>query len=609
MSEGSLQISVDPSAPRPKAKKPRARDQVLDALQPRANDPDAVFSAPPTDLLDVELCLSAWRLRLTEQFDELLCLPHLRGVQRLDYQVETVLKVLRRLRGRALLADEVGLGKTVESGMLVKEMLLRGMASRALVLVPSALVGQWTEELREKFQISARSTDEPQFRSGDPLSAWKKPGVLVASLHLAKLERHAPHVAAVPWDLVAIDEAHHVKNRNTAGWRLINQLKSRYLLLITATPVETGLEELYNLITLLKPGQLSTPAEFKKRFISTGDPLSPKNGEGLRSLLGEVMVRNTRARAGLSVALPPRFAQTLVVEPTEAEQVLYQAILTEVRRCAEAPATRRLGLRFLMEAAGSSPQAALHTLTRAGSEDPSSESEPGGVAPNKPVLRELARVAASAPSRKMGRLLEVIAQSSGKVVVFTRFKATLEALSQTLEAHQIPWVAFHGGMSGPEKDQAVHTFREHARVLLCTEVGGEGRNLQFANVLVNFDLPWNPMKIEQRIGRLHRIGQQQEVHIFSLCNARSAEERILDVLERRIHLFELVIGEIDLILGRALGEKEFDERVFDLYTSSRDETSLHEGFEALAADLVRARSGYEQVKKLDQKLFAEDFET
>jgi SNF2 family DNA or RNA helicase len=570
------------------------------------------LSPSPTSLLDVELCVAAWRLRLTEQFDELLCLPHLRGVQRLDYQVETVLKVLRMLRGRALLADEVGLGKTIEASMLIKEMLLRGMARRVLVLVPSALVGQWTEELREKFQLPARSTDLPAFRSQDPAPAWREPGVLVASLHLARLERHARLVAEVPWDLVAVDEAHHVKNRATAGWRLINQLQSRFLLLITATPVETDLEELYNLITLLKPGQLSTPADFRKRFVSAGDPLNPKNRERLRALLSEVMVRNTRARAGLSVTLPPRFARTLVVEPTPAEQALYQAIVEEVRRRATAPAATRRSLRFLMEAAGSSPHAALHSLLRPGAsetEEPPAPQDAAGAPPGASRLVELARAAAALPSRKTERLLEVLAQGQDKVVVFSRFKATLQALAQALEERHVGFVTFHGGMSGPEKDQAVQRFREQARVLLATEVGGEGRNLQFAHVLVNFDLPWNPMKIEQRIGRLHRIGQRHEVHILSLCSAHSAEERILDVLDRRIHLFELVVGEVDLILGRALGEQEFDERVFDIYASTRDEAALKREFEALAEELTRARRGYEQVKALDAKLFAEDYET
>ena len=577
--------------------------------------PEFVFGAPPASLLDVDLCVAAWRLRLTEQFDELLCLSHLRGVERLDYQVETVLKVLRLLRGRALLADEVGLGKTIEASMLVKEMLLRGMASRVLILVPSALVGQWAEELGEKFQIAARSTDQPAFRGRSSAPPWHEPGVLVASLHMAKLERHAPSVAGVPWDLVVVDEAHHLKSRSTAGWRLVNQLKSRFLLLLTATPVETDLEELYNLITLLQPGQLSTPADFKRRFVAAGDPLSPKNREGLRALLSEVMVRNTRARAGLSVALPPRFAQTIVVEPTGAERALYEAIVAEVRRLQDAPAAARGGLRFLMEAAGSSAQAALHALLRAprpGDDDQGDDDDRvsgDAAAAGEPSLLRLARAAAAAPARKTERLLEVLARTPAKVVVFSRFKATLAALAQALEARGLAFASFHGGMSGPEKDRAVETFRDQARVLLATEVGGEGRNLQFASVLVNYDLPWNPMKIEQRIGRLHRIGQQHEVQIVSLCNAHSAEERILEVLDRRIHLFELVVGEVDLILGRALSEKEFDERVFDIYATTRDEAAVHQEFEALADDLARARRSYEQIRELDAELFAEDFET
>jgi SNF2 family DNA or RNA helicase len=585
---------------------------IMDSISP---PPEFVFGEPPASLLDVELCVAAWRLRLTEQFDELLCLAHLRGVERFDYQVETVLKVLRLLRGRALLADEVGLGKTIEASMLVKEMLLRGMANRVLILVPSALVGQWTEELREKFQIAARSTDQSAFRGRSSAPPWHEPGVLVASLHLAKRERHATAVAGVPWDLVVVDEAHHVKNRSTAGWRLVNQLKSRFLLLLTATPVETDLEELYNLITLLQPGQLSTPADFKKRFVSAGDPLRPKNREGLRALLSEVMVRNTRARAGLSVALPPRFARTIVVEPTDAERALYEAIVAEVRRVDTAPAATRGGLRFLMEAAGSSAQAALHALQRAsptgdsGHGDGDHASGEEAAVAGSAVLLRLARAAAAVPARKTERLLDVLDRTPAKVVVFSRFKATLAALAQELEAHGLSFASFHGGMSGPEKDRAVENFRNQARVLLATEVGGEGRNLQFASVLVNYDLPWNPMKIEQRIGRLHRIGQQHEVQIVSLCNAHSAEERILDVLDRRIHLFELVVGEVDLILGRALDEKEFDERVFDIYASTRDEAAVHQEFEALADDLARARRSYDQIKELDDKLFAEDFET
>jgi superfamily II DNA/RNA helicase len=145
--------------------------------------------------------------------------------------------------------------------------------------------------------------------------------------------------------------------------------------------------------------------------------------------------------------------------------------------------------------------------------------------------------------------------------------------------------------------------------MLATEVGGEGRNLQFANVLINYDLPWNPMKIEQRIGRLHRIGQMREVRVFSLCAKGTAEERILEVLERRIHLFELVIGEVDLILGKALDEREFEDRIFEIYARTTGEAEVAAGFEQLASELESARAQYERVKALDEALFRRDFET
>ena len=251
-------------------------------------------------LEDVALALDAWRLKLTDQFDELLCLSRMKDVRRLDYQVETVHRVLRTFRGRALLADEVGLGKTIEAGMLISEYLLRGMARTVLVVCPAALVGQWRSELTDKFAIEVQSTDESSFRT-NPEAAWPgggEPRVVVASLQTVRAARHAELVRSQRWDLLVVDEAHHVKNRTTAGYKLLDSLKSRFLLLLTATPVENDLEELYNLVTLLKPGQLATPAAFKRQFVEKGDPFSPRNRERLRELLGEVMVRNTRALAG-----------------------------------------------------------------------------------------------------------------------------------------------------------------------------------------------------------------------------------------------------------------------------------------------------------------------
>ncbi len=569
------------------------------------------LGSAPASLERLELSLAAWRLRLRDQFDELLCLSRLSQLRKLDYQVETVLKVLRTFRGRALLADEVGLGKTIEAGMLITEFLLRGMARRMLVIAPAALVGQWQAELREKFDLCARTTDEPVFRS-DPEAAWSEvSGVVVASLQLVRSARHETLVREQKWDLVVVDEAHHIKNRATAGYQLVDALKSRYLLLLTATPVENSLDELYNLVTLLRPGQLATPAAFRRQFLAKGDPFSPTNREKLRALLGEVMIRNTRALAGRAIDLPPRFAQTVVIEPLEAERRLYELVLRAVRE-ATPSGEGRMALRLLLEQAGSSPEAVRDALERA-------SEQRGQKLPFARELHALARAACATKSSKLSRLIELVRalpaigadtpRSDSKVLVFTRFRATLDAISQGLTQAGVAHALFQGGMSGPDKDEAVARFREQVPVMVATEVGGEGRNLQFANVLVNYDLPWNPMKIEQRIGRVHRIGQTREVHVYSFCARGSAEDRILEVLDRRIHLFELVIGEMDLILGRSLEEREFEERIFEIFARARGDAEVASGFAALGDELARARADYEKVKALDEALFRRDFET
>jgi superfamily II DNA/RNA helicase len=144
-------------------------------------------------------------------------------------------------------------------------------------------------------------------------------------------------------------------------------------------------------------------------------------------------------------------------------------------------------------------------------------------------------------------------------------------------------------------------------VLLGTGIGGEGHNLQFCHVMINFDLPWNPMEIEQRIGRIHRIGQEKEVQIYNFCQSGSIEDHILNVLDRKINMFELVVGEVDMILGRLQDEKDFAEMVFEIWTHNAGDRERQEAFDALGTRLKRARNAYEKSKELDEKLFQEDF--
>ncbi|HEX5752982.1 MAG TPA: SNF2-related protein [Archangium sp.] len=571
-------------------------------LAPQALGP--LLTHPRDSVACVAHTLRAHALAAAEQFEELLAFSSLQGVEPHTYQLETVRRVLRQHRGRALLADEVGLGKTVEALMVLREYQLRGMVRRVLVLVPPALVLQWKGELAGKAGLEAlASTDLPP--GTPPESFWGREGVLIASLALARGARHAPLVQAQPWDLVIVDEAHHVKNRRTLAWKLVDGLKSRFLLLLTATPVENDLEEVYNLVTLLRPGQLATPADFRRQYVDPKDPTSPRNREKLRRLLSEVLIRNTRARCGLK--LPPRYVTTVAVEPLEAERALYAEVVDFLRRHA-GEARARLSASTLLLEAGSSPHAVRATLERQRERRSSGED----VLPS-PLARELERLGRCAgavrESAKARALVDILRAHREQVLVFSRYRETLGYVEQVLEEAGVPREVVHGGMSQAHKHAALERFRGGAvPVLLATDVGSEGHNLQACHVLVNFDLPWNPMVIEQRIGRLHRFGQTQEVRVYNLCARGTAEDRVLDVLDRRIHLFELVVGEMDMVLGNLADERDLEERILSIYAESRGEDEVARAFETIAEELARARGQYERTQALDAALFGKDFE-
>ncbi|MGD8769070.1 MAG: SNF2-related protein [Desulfobacterales bacterium] len=545
------------------------------------------------------LTLEGYQIRFKESFENLICLVNLQGVRSLWYQEETARKVLKRFRGRALLSDEVGLGKTIEASIVLKEYIQRGMVKSALILTPTSLVSQWKEELREKFGLDFPSTDDPDCRSQRD-GFWQKPFVL-ASINLAKSRKNFSQVTEREYDMVIVDEAHHLKNRSTLNWKLVNALKKRFLLLLTATPVENNLMELYNLITLLKPGQLKTSSEFRKEFMTQGDPTDPQNRRRLKTLLGEVMIRNTRALANLG--LPPRFAHTIRVDPSRSEKELYERITGLVQDVSATDGTgRKLLLKNLLAKAGSSPYAVNTTLSRM-------LSKKDLLLDHQKKIQAINNLCRSMnDTRKSRMLLELIRSSSEKIIIFVKYLGTLEHLSDFLSWNKIPHALFHGGLNNRSKDEQINRFKEEANILLTTEIGGEGRNLQFCHQMINYDLPWNPMKIEQRIGRIHRIGQDKEVTIYNLCAAGSAEDYILEVLDKKINMFELVIGEIDMILGRVRGEKEFSDMVYDIWIQSVSEAQRKKGFDQLATRLKRSKAGYEKTKALDEKLFGENYE-
>ena len=533
-----------------------------------------------------------FNLSLMADYDSLVCLPTLTTIDKHWYQIETARKVLRQLGGRALLADEVGLGKTIESGLILSEYLARGMIQSILVLTPASLVSQWQQELAEKFNVDCLTTDDKQIQQ-NPLEFWTSFDRIIASLNTAKSPKHYPHVTKRNWDLVIVDEAHHLKNRSTLNWKLVNALNKRFILMLTATPVQNSLVELFNLLTLLKPGLLKTEAAFKKEYVSSNNGRVPKNPEKLRQLMREVMVRNTRSL--VDVQLPKRFATTITVTPSSSEQKLYQD-LTNFLRATDLNLDKFSRTNLLMRA-GSSSRALTESLKNLAKRLQCDE------------LKILIRRAAQIKQvEKALALVDLLKQSQQKTIVFTTHKATSAYLAETFLDAGIPFAEFLGDMSLKQKDAAIDAFRDSVSVLLASETGGEGRNIQFANCIVNYDLPWNPMKIEQRIGRIHRIGQTQDVFIFNFCLKDSIEEYILQILHDKINMFELVVGEIETILGNVDDDFDFSEVVMDIWLKHQTPTLLNSAFEQLADELVQAKDKYRVSSELDEQIFGADFE-
>ena len=194
-----------------------------------------------------------------------------------------------------------------------------------------------------------------------------------------------------------------------------------------------------------------------------------------------------------------------------------------------------------------------------------------------------------------------------KLVIFTQFRATQDMLQRRLIAAGHEVAVFHGGLSRLEKEAAIARFRGPARLLLATEAGSEGRNLQFAHAVCNFDLPWNPMKIEQRIGRLSRIGQTHDVHVFNLVAEGTVEAALLHLLEAKLNMFELVIGEIDMILGNLDDEREFQEVIADVWAEAADTGDFARRMDELGNRLLAAKKAYFEQRSHDDKIFGDRF--
>ena len=527
-----------------------------------------------------KLRLQAEEIKLSPGFDELLSLD-LNNIDEYPHQTEAVFTALRRMRGRALLADEVGLGKTIEAGIILKELLMRGLAKKILILVPASLTMQWQQEMETKFDI--------EFVIANSVDDWTNEKV-IASIDLAKRPEHAKEIVAQSYDMLMVDEAHRLRNRTSLAWKFVNSIKRKYILLITATPVHNDLSELYSLVTLLKPGLLKTYRSFRERYIDSNNPLEPHNWTELKKLLSEVMIRNRRR--SVSVKFPPRTAYTYNVKLSDEEQKLNAAIFNFTRNSNQS-ASDLLILSILQREVCSSAAAVKSTLDRLCESD--------DLLPEKKILIEqIAQLAGSVQTTsKVDAVCKIIEKAQDKVIIFTEFIESQKIIMNRLKERGIAVVEFNGGLTSAEKNQVIKEFQDNAQVLVSTESGGEGRNLQFCNVMINYDLPWNPMLIEQRIGRIHRLGQTREVFVFNLAAQDTIEAYILDLLANKIKMFELVIGELDLILGNIETKDTFEGMLRKIWLESKDNNELKKKLSDFGKTIDDARKRFGEIKEAD----------
>ncbi|MBU7320700.1 DEAD/DEAH box helicase [Paenibacillus oleatilyticus] len=544
-------------------------------------------NGPWDDWTMFRLAEEAEQSGLIRSFDELQCLSHLPNLVPMDHQIDTAKKVLTEMRGRAILADEVGLGKTIEAGLILKEYMIRGLVRKVLILVPASLVLQWVRELNQKFGISAVAQKKEYM--------WAANDVVVASMDTAKRDPHRDIVLGLEYDMLIVDEAHKLKNKKTTNYQFINELRKKYCLLLTATPVQNDLKELYNLITLLKPGQLGGQGSFQANFVV--DKRIPKNEEQLQHELSKVMIRNRRSDG--NVNFTKRIVRNIPLRLSPEEQALYDGVTNFVRgRYEESGGDigSILSLVTLQREVCSSRDAVFITLVNLFKKTEENS-------PLRAKIWELVELIRSIKANtKAEKVMELIGDIGEKVIIFTEYRASQEYLLQYLKDRKISAVPYRGGMNRGKKDWMMDLFRNRAQVLIATEAGGEGINLQFCHHMINFDLPWNPMRVEQRIGRVHRLGQQEDVKIYNLSTLGTIEEHILSLLHEKINMFELVIGELDTILERFEKKTSLESHLAKMILSSRSQEDIRRQLDELGRSFTVARSEVEQESQESTRL-------
>lgn len=596
------------------------------------------------------------------------------------HQVEAALFAFRApLERGTLLADEVGLGKTIEAGLVISQ-LWAERKRKILIIVPPPLRKQWNRELLEKFYIPSIILESKNYneiyREGNPFPFNQKDHVIICSYQFAR--NKAADIRRETWDLVIIDEAHRMRNvykkSNKIARVLRNATEGYPKLLLTATPLQNSLMELYGLISFIDPLLFGDESTFRKKFGHGTKEMTKRDFIDLKERIKPVCHRTLRRQVTEYVPYTKRIPIVQDFTPSVKEWELYEKVSAYLQRDdihALPKSQRNLMTLVVRKILASSTFAISDTLlslvkrleallseqqdeealtsiyedideineiaeewedseeeakeeVEVEQEDQRADHVIENIRAERNELFSYYQLANSITENEKGKAL-LIALSKGfaklrelganeKAVIFTESRRTQLYLKEMLEqngyAGQI--VMFNGTNNSPEINEIyqqwlerhkdddqitgsktadvraalVEHFKNHASIMIATESAAEGINLQFCSLVVNYDLPWNPQRIEQRIGRCHRYGQKHDVVVINFLNRKNeADKRVFELLEQKFNLFDGVFGASDEVLGTLESGVDFEKRIQQIYQTCRTAEEIQDAFNRLQAEL------------------------
>lgn len=585
------------------------------------------------------------------------------------HQVDAALFAFRSpLSNGAILADEVGLGKTVEAGIVLSQKWAEGKR-KILIILPSSLRKQWHQELADKFYLPSQILESTSFNKAikrgkrNPFDVGE---IVLCSYPFAR--NKSDYVRAINWDLVVIDEAHRLRNVYKSGNKIARELKSALAhapkLLLTATPLQNSLLELYGLVSFVDEHTFGDLKSFRTQFarLSPGDSF-----DDLKQRLGLVCKRTLRRQVLEYIRYTERKAHTQEFIPSREEQRLYDLVSDYLTRddLNALPSSQRalmtLVLRKLLASSTFAIAGALESLAnklrRTLKENAAKRKAPTDLEEDFEAFDELSdemelpdedgdeplteaqRQAIEDEIAELEQFFELAMQISHnakgtsllkgleigfrmavdlggaeKAVIFTESRRTQNYLLQLLSenGYEGDVVLFNGSNNDPKSREIYAAWKEHfaetdkvtgsrtadtraaivdyfrdtAKIMIATEAAAEGINLQFCSLVVNYDLPWNPQRIEQRIGRCHRYGQMHDVVVVNFLNKNNAaDQRVYELLSEKFQLFNGVFGASDEVLGSIESGVDFEKRIAEIYQTCRDPDEIQSSFDALQDEL------------------------